>query len=104
MLNLVEAIGWLGADPKSMVYEGDTQTTKTSFRVGTTVYKKPPKESTTMWFNVVAFGKQAEYAAKNFKKGSLVRVLGTLEVREYTNKDGNPASIMELKAERVHSL
>lgn len=40
------------------------------------------------FINVVAFGKQGEFAEKYFKKGQMVSVVGRLQVRSWDDQDG----------------
>ena len=40
------------------------------------------------FFNLVAFGKQAEFIEKYFSKGKMITIVGRVENDNYTNKDG----------------
>ena len=40
------------------------------------------------FFNLVAFGKQAEFLEKYFTKGKMIAIVGHIENDNYTNKDG----------------
>lgn len=40
------------------------------------------------FFNLVAFGKQAEFIEKYFSKGKMIAIVGRVENDNYTNKDG----------------
>jgi len=52
-------------------------------------YVKQGEERKTDFFNVVAYGKNAEFINKYFSKGQLVIVSGRMENRTWTDKDGN---------------
>lgn len=52
-------------------------------------YVKQGEERKTDFFNVVAYGKNAEFVNKYFSKGQLVIVSGRMENRTWTDKDGN---------------
>ena len=41
------------------------------------------------FFDITAFGKTAEFAEKYFQKGRQIAVIGRLQNRQYTDKDGN---------------
>lgn len=52
-------------------------------------YVKQGEERKTDFFNVVAYGKNAEFVNKYFSKGQLVIVSGRMENRTWSDKDGN---------------
>ena len=52
----------------------------------------------TDWINVVFWGKQAETVANYFQKGSEILVTGSIQVRNYDNKQGNKVYITEVVA------
>ena len=44
----------------------------------------------------------AEFVAKYFVKGDMIAVVGSLESRKYTDKDGNNRTVWEVKADKVN--
>lgn len=58
----------------------------------------------TYWFDVVAWAKTAEIAAKYLQKGSLVAIEGKLQVREYEDKSGNKKKVYEVIARNIEFL
>lgn len=44
----------------------------------------------------------AEFVAKYFSKGDMIAVVGSLESRKYTDKDGNNRTVWEVKADKVN--
>lgn len=56
----------------------------------------------TDFLNVVAWRGTAEFVAKYFAKGQLVAVEGSIQVRSYTDKDGNNRRVWEIVADQVH--
>lgn len=44
----------------------------------------------------------AEFVQKYFRKGSMTVVSGRLQVRQYTDKDGNKRSVYEIVADNVY--
>jgi len=54
----------------------------------------------TFWHNIVFFGKQAEYIAKNIAQGTTLRIEGSIEYGEYTNKDNIKVKYTEINADR----
>ena len=53
------------------------------------------------WFRVIAFGTKAEAIADTFRKGDSVLVVGDLEQKTYTDKEGNEKTSMEIAAKEV---
>lgn len=50
----------------------------------------------------VAWNKTAEFLSSYFSRGQMAIVSGTLQIREWTDKDGNKKTTPEVVAERVH--
>jgi single-strand DNA-binding protein len=61
---------------------------------------KTGKEETT-WFRVSLFGKTAEIAQQYVKKGNAVYVDGDLKAREWTDKEGNKRTSVELAGNKL---
>jgi single stranded DNA-binding protein len=49
----------------------------------------------TNWFSLAFYGQMATTAAK-FEKGDKVNVIGTIEQRQFTPKDGSPRMVYEV--------
>lgn len=63
------------------------------------VYRANPKEKDkplTDWFNIVAWGEQADLVMANIKKGTKVLVTGRFQTRNYDDKDGKKVYVTEL--------
>lgn len=56
----------------------------------------------TNWFDVVAWGKTAEFVSQYFRKGSKAAITGRLDVRSYQDKSGNNRTKVEVIAEQVY--
>lgn len=56
----------------------------------------------TDWIDVVAWKGTAEFVSKYFKKGSTVVVDGRLQIRDWTDRDGNKRKSAEIMAEHVY--
>lgn len=61
-------------------------------------------EKTTDFFKVNAWRGLAEVCAKYIEKGSRVAVIGELQMRSYTAKDGTPRVSVEVSADEVEFL
>ena len=62
------------------------------------------KDKMTDFFNVVIFGKSAEYAANYLKKGKLCAVKGSIQNRTYETKEGEKRYITEIVVDRLQIL
>lgn len=51
--------------------------------------RKGAKEKTTDFFNIVAWGKRAEYINKHLRKGNRLLVEGVVQNNNYEDKNGN---------------
>lgn len=56
----------------------------------------------TDFINCVAWDRTAEFVADHVDKGSLVVVQGRLQMRDWTDKDGNKRTAAEVVADRVY--
>lgn len=61
------------------------------------------REKTT-WYRVSAWGRLGETCNQYLQKGRQVMVVGTVEARAYTDKSGEPAASLELRARDVRFL
>lgn len=59
-------------------------------------------ERETDFLDIVAFGKTGEFLAKWFTKGSMVITSGRLQIRSWTDKDGNKRRSAEVVADNVY--
>ena len=62
------------------------------------------KDKMTDFFNIVIFGKTAEYAANYLKKGKLCAVKGSIQNRTYETKEGEKRYITEIVVDRLQIL
>ncbi|MBI5668671.1 MAG: single-stranded DNA-binding protein [Chloroflexi bacterium] len=61
------------------------------------------REKTT-WYRVSAWGRLGEICNQYLEKGRQVMVVGTVEARAYTDKSGQPAASLDLRARDVRFL
>ncbi len=64
-------------------------------------YQAQGEERKSDFFNVVAWRKTAEFICKYFAKGRMIHIQGELQTRQYTDKNGNPATWYEIIADRA---
>ena len=63
---------------------------------------KDPNAQNCDFINVVAWRSTAENIARYFTKGSLILVDGRIQVRDYTDNNGNKRNVVEVVAESVN--
>lgn len=72
-----------------------------SFNVAINRYSKEPDAKKVDFFTVVAWQAKAEFVSRYFKKGQAIVVVGRLENREWTDKNGNKRISTEIIAEEI---
>lgn len=101
MLNHITVMGRLVADPE--LRNTDSGTPVCSFRVACDRdYKPKDGERETDFINVVAWRSTAEFVSKFFSKGRAAIVDGRLQIRAYTDKEGNKRTAAEIVAGSVY--
>jgi len=97
--NSVQLIGRLGANPEVKTLENKNSVARLSIATSDS-YKnaKGEKITETQWHNVVAWGRNAEFAQKYFTKGQEIALEGKLVHRSYEDADGNKKYISEIVA------
>ncbi len=100
-LNKVMLIGNLGRDPEVRYTTGGSPVA--NFTLATTERwrdQSGERQERTEWHRIVVWGKQAEIAGEYLRKGRQVYVEGSIQTREWTDKDGNKRYTTEVKAQR----
>lgn len=64
--------------------------------------KGPNGEKQTDFFEVIVWGKTAEFVCNYFGKGRQIIVDGRLQTRGFTDRNGNKRKAVEIVAERVY--
>ena len=101
MLNVVVLMGRLVADPELKHTPGNVPVT--SFRIAVDrSYVKQGAEREADFINVVAWRERAEFVSKYFAKGQLIAVEGSLQSRNFVDKDNNKRTAYEVVANAVH--
>jgi len=104
-VNKVILVGNLGQDPE-LRYTG-TGTAVCNLRLATNEsYKDASGEwvERTEWHSVVAWARLAEICNEYLKKGSQVYFEGSLQTRQWDDKDGNTKYTTEIKAREMMML
>lgn len=104
-VNKAILIGNLGVDPELRYTPSGKAVT--TFRLATTDRWKgddgQQKES-TVWHNIVAWGRQAEVMKEYLSKGRQVYIEGRIQNRSYDDKEGNKRYISEVVVQNFQFL
>lgn len=96
MYNRIIVIGRLVADPELRTTPNGVNVA--SFRVAV---NRPRDKEKSDFFNVVAWRQNAEFITRYFSKGKLIGIEGSLQTRDYTDKEGNKRTAFEIQVERA---
>jgi single-strand DNA-binding protein len=103
--NRVLLIGYVGKDLATVKMVNGAK--RIGIRMAThSQYKneKGEKINTTVWHDVVAWNREAEYAERSFVKGSKMLVEGAIVYRTYPDATGHTRYITEIKADSLMNL
>lgn len=101
MLNKIIIMGRLTRDPELRRTGSGTAVTSFSLACDRD-FKSQSGEKETDFIEVVAWKNTAEFVSKYFSKGRMVVVEGRLQIRDWTDKDGNKRTTAEVVAENVY--
>ncbi len=97
--NRITLIGYVGTDLK--ITRSGNGSFRTALRVATHYRRAKYRDFVTVWHDVICWDSQADFANRNFVKGSKIFLEGTLEYREYADRKGHLRYHTQIKA---HSL
>lgn len=100
MLNKCFFMGRICKDPE--LRRTGNGTPVTSFTIAVDRDFKSNGEKETDFIEVVAWRKTAEFVSKYFSKGRMAVVEGRLQIRDWTDKDGNKRRSAEIVADNVY--
>ena len=100
-MNKVILQGNLCKDPEMKYLDNGTALAKTSIAVRRR-FKNKNGENETDFFNLVAFGKTAEFLNTWFVKGQQVIVSGELNTRSWENDEGKKQYATDVKVDEVY--
>ncbi len=103
--NKITIVGYLGKDPEIRYMPDGTAVC--NFSVATTEKRKDRSgemQESTIWFRINVWGKQADAANQYLTKGRQVYVEGRLSQQEFTDRDGNKRTSLEVRATDVQFL
>ncbi len=100
MLNSIIIMGRLTADPELRTTTSGLSVTSFSVAVDRN-YVRAGEEKKTDFLNVVAWRQQADFVTKYFRKGSMIAVQGSLQTRNYEDKNGNKRVAYDIVADQI---
>ena len=100
MFNLVVLTGRLTADPELKTTTNGVSVS--SFRIAVDrAYQKQGEERQADFIDIVAWRQTADFVCRYFKKGSMIAVQGSIQTRNYEDKQGNKRTAVEVVADNV---
>ena len=102
MLNHITIMGRLVRDPELRRTGSGTAVTSFSLAVDRDFGKNENGEKETDFIDCVAWRNTGEFVGKYFTKGRMAVVSGKLQIRGWTDKDGNKRRTAEVLAENVY--
>ena len=102
MLNKVFIMGRLTRDPELRRTQTGTPVASFSLAVDRDFKDKATGERTTDFIDVVSWRNTAEFVSRYFTKGRMAVVEGRLQMRDWTDKDGNKRRSAEVVADNIY--
>lgn len=101
MLNKIFIMGRLTRDPELRRTQNGTAVTSFTLAVDRD-FKNADGTKDTEFIGVVAWRTTAEFVHKYFSKGRMAVVEGRLQMRDWTDKDGNKRRNAEVLADNIY--
>ena len=102
MLNHIVIMGRLARDPELRRTGSGVAVTSFRLAVDRDFAPKDGSERETDWIDCVAWRQTGEFVSKYFTKGRMAVVSGRLQIRTWTDKDGNKRRSAEVVADNVY--
>ena len=101
-MNHIVIMGRLTRDPELRHTQSGTPVASFTLAVDRRYTPKDGSERQTDFIDVVAWQNLGEFVSKYFFKGQMAAVAGRLQIRDWTDKDGNKRRNAEIVAENVY--
>ena len=102
MLNHIVLMGRLTRDPELRYTQSQTPVASFRIAVDRDFGGRDGAERQTDFIDIVAWRSTAEFVSKYFTKGSMAVVSGRLQMRDWTDRDGNKRTSAEVVADNVY--
>lgn len=100
MLNCAVLMGRLVADPELKTTTNGVSVS--SFRIAVDrSFVKQGEEKQADFIDIVAWRQTADFVCRYFKKGSMIAVQGSIQTRNYEDKNGSKRTAVEIVADNV---
>ena len=100
-MNKVILMGRLTADPELKTTPSGVSVASFGMAVDRR-YAKQGEERQTDFINIVCWRQKAEFVCKYFVKGQLIALEGSIQQRQYQDKNGNNRTAFEVVADNVY--
>lgn len=102
MLNKAILMGRLTADPEAKQTSNGASVTSFSIAVERNFADKQTGKRAADFINIVAWRGTAELICKYFSKGRMIALEGSIQTRNYEDKNGNKRTAFEIIADSVY--
>lgn len=102
MLNHIVIMGRLTRDPELRYTQSQIPVASFTLAVDRDYGGRDGAERQTDFIDVVAWRSTGEFVSKYFTKGSMAAVSGRLQIRDWTDRDGNKRRSAEVVADNVY--
>jgi single-strand DNA-binding protein len=102
MLNHIVVMGRLTRDPEIRYTQSQLPVTSFTVAVDRDFGGRDGGEKQTDFIDCVAWRNTAEFVSKYFTKGSMAVVSGRLQIRDWTDREGNKRRSAEIVADNVY--
>lgn len=101
-MNKVVLMGRLTKNPEIRYAEGENPVAVGRYTLAVNRRWKKEGEAEADFIPCIVFGKSATFAEKYLSKGQMVGIVGRMQVRNWTDKDGNKRRNIEVVVEEQH--
>ncbi len=102
MLNHITLMGRLTRDPELRYTQSNTPVASFRIAVDRDFQPRDGGERQTDFIDCVAWRSTAEFVSKYFQKGSMAVVSGRLQMRDWTDRDGNKRTSAEVVVDTIY--
>ena len=100
-LNHIVIMGRMARDPELRMTQNQKSVCNFTLAVERD-YAAAGERRETDWIDCIAFGNTADFVNKYFTKGSMAAVSGRLQIRDWTDREGNKRRSAEIVTDRVY--
>lgn len=101
MLNVVAIMGRLVANPELRTTPNGINVV--TFRIACERnFVRQGEQRQSDFIDVVAWRQQADFVSRYFQKGSMIAIEGSLQSRQYQDKNGNNRTVVEIVANNIN--